>query len=139
MRRARHVTVRWTRVVVLLLGSAKAWADYSPSAKCAPPPECTTCRPGDCEAAALDAGLVRSDCADFTGLSSSSSAIYYYCPPGVTVSRVHTCGCSSAEAAVAALLAVAPLLRRRSQRRKGRAARGGETRSREAPSAYRTS
>lgn len=119
MQRMNGEVMRWASLVVALLG-ASARADYAPPpAKCAPPPECTTCQAPDCAAAALDGGLIQSDCVDFTGTTSGYRDIHYFCPPGVTVSRLHTCGCASVEAAVAALLAVTPLLRRR---RRGRSA-----------------
>jgi uncharacterized protein (TIGR03382 family) len=110
---------------VVLLLSVTALADYAPPAvKCVVPPECVTCsseRTGpplsDCLGAAEDAGLVVSDCFDFTGITSGlQTTTKYACPPGVKAYRGHACGCTSAEAVAAMALAMAPLVRRRKKR-----------------------
>ena len=110
-------------LMVAILGMP-AWADYPPPAvNCTVPAECTTCGPhwdAGCSATALDAGLILSECFDFTGSSSNPSSVTrYYCPPGVDAHRIQ-CGCGSAgAAAMVMLLVMAPLLR-------GRRSRGGD-------------
>lgn len=104
-------------VVACMLG-ATALADYPPpSVKCTVPPECTTCSgvyPGACGGNALDAGLLLSECFDFTGFDSyPTSKTSYYCPPGVVAYRATGCGCTSAGAVAAMFLAAVPLFRRR--------------------------
>lgn len=108
--------------IAAFLCGAAVWADTPPpSVKCTVPSECATCitirgdaAVADCIGSSLDAGLILSECFDFTGASTAqSSKTQYYCPPGVVAYRSHGCACNSAEAMVAVFLAMVPLLRRR--------------------------
>lgn len=98
----------------LLLLSSIALADVGPRPpKCNVPQSCTTCGESladeamgaDCRTAALDAGLILSECSDRVG----SGVTRYYCPKGTTVSR----GCSSVDVLGLSALGLL-LLRRRS-------------------------
>ncbi len=102
--------------VLSLFVSAVALADVGPPPpKCVVPSQCRTCATSladetlgaDCRAQAADAGLVRSDCTDRSGVSVSE----YYCPSGKQA--VRGCGCSSAEALSGALAALVSLALRR--------------------------
>ncbi|MEW5742509.1 MAG: hypothetical protein AB1938_26565 [Myxococcota bacterium] len=105
-------------VAVALLMSSAAWADVGPPPpKCQVPAGCVTCTAeagdpdagSDCRAGAADAGLLKQECTDRSGASTSE----YFCPAGTTASR-SSCGCAAAEAPFAiGLLALLHALRKR--------------------------